>query len=377
VCRNADATYADFSHANLTNADFNRANASGADFREANLTNVTFFAATLIGANLARQSFTNVELYRANMSNADFTGADLTGADNLSYAYFSSATLTGANLSRSSLWGASFSGATLTEADLTEAYVHGSRYVDGANFSSTTSSGFTASQLYSTASYQRHNLTGIGLNSNNLSGWNFAGQNLNNAWLSGTILTGADFTAADARGADLYIEGGAITTNVIQRDGHINGLDLDADRPLVVRDDDGVNFSYPFSRFRPPISITVDQHFMMGPGGTLRMVFEGDAWDSSISFALGIPVTLGGTLELTFADYVNLASQVGRTFDLFDWTGVTPTGAFAISSPYTWDISKLYTTGEVTLAAVPEPTTFALFTVAIIGLTLYRRRNVL
>jgi hypothetical protein len=74
----------------------------------------------------------------------------------------------------------------------------------------------------------------------------------------------------------------------------------------------------------------------MGPGGTLRMVFEADAWDSNISFAPGIPVTLGGTLELTFANDVNLASQVGRTFDLFDWTGVTLTGAFAVSSPYHW-----------------------------------------
>ena len=104
-----------------------------------------------------------------------------------------------------------------------------------------------------------------------------------------------------------------------------------------------------------PIPITVDQHLAMGPGGTLRMVFEADAWDSTISFAPGIPVTLGGTLELTFAADVNLASQVGRTFDLFDWTGVTPTGAFAISSPYAWDLSNLYTTGEVTLTAVPEP----------------------
>ena len=30
-------------------------------------------------------------------------------------------------------------------------------------------------------------------------------------------------------------------------------------------------------------------------------MFDADAWDSTISFAPGIPVTLGGTLELTFA----------------------------------------------------------------------------
>ena len=32
---------------------------------------------------------------------------------------------------------------------------------------------------------------------------------------------------------------------------------------------------------------------------------------------------------------------------------MAPTGAFAVSSPYTWNLSQLYTTGEVTLAALP------------------------
>ena len=41
--------------------------------------------------------------------------------------------------------------------------------------------GITSAQLYSTASYQAHDLTGIGLDSNNLAGVNLAGQNLTNA----------------------------------------------------------------------------------------------------------------------------------------------------------------------------------------------------
>ena len=175
-------------------------------------------------------------------------------------------------------------------------------------------------------------MSGIDLAENDLSGWNFAGQNLTNAtfgtrFLSAELyatLTDADFTGADARGAhptSAFCD--AITTNLIRPDGHINGLDLDAggcsSSAITMATHDGGTL--------PPIPITVDQHLAMGPGGTLRMVFEADAWDSTISFAPGIPVTLGGTLELTFADDVNLASQVGRTFDLFDWTGVSPTGA--------------------------------------------------
>jgi hypothetical protein len=113
------------------------------------------------------------------------------------------------------------------------------------------------------------------------------------------------------------------------------------------------------------------------------MVFEADAWDSTISFTPGIPVTLGGTLELAFADDMNLASQVGRTLDLFDWTGVTPSGTFSISSPYAWDLSNLYTTGEVTLTAVPEPGALLLSSVALsafirvphVRLSFRKRRN--
>jgi hypothetical protein len=103
----------------------------------------------------------------------------------------------------------------------------------------------------------------------------------------------------------------------------------------------------------------------MRPDGVLRMVFEADAWDSTITFAPSIPVTLDGTLELTFAAEVNLATQVGRTLRLFDWTGVEPTGAFAISSPYAWDLSNLYTTGEVTLTAIPEPRALSLLSIAL------------
>ena len=46
------------------------------------------------------------------------------------------------------------------------------------------------------------------------------------------------------------------------------------------------------------------------------------------------------------------ATQIGRTIELFDWTSVTPTDTFTVSSPYSCNLSNLYTTGEVTLTAV-------------------------
>ncbi len=100
----------------------------------------------------------------------------------------------------------------------------------------------------------------------------------------------------------------------------------------------------------------------MDSTGTLSLLLDADAWDSSISFAPGIPVTLGGTLELSFAAGVDIEAQIGRTFHIFDWTGVTPAGAFNLSSPYAWDVSQLYTSGQATL--VPEPSCLSLLVLA-------------
>ena len=59
----------------------------------------------------------------------------------------------------------------------------------GANLDATT--GFTAAQLYSTASYQAKDLHGIQLYNTDLTSWNFAAQNLASANFSSATLTGA------------------------------------------------------------------------------------------------------------------------------------------------------------------------------------------
>jgi hypothetical protein len=69
--------------------------------------------------------------------------------------------------------------------------------------------------------------------------------------------------------------------------------------------------------------------------------------------------------------------QVGRTFDLFDWTGVSPSGQFEIRSPYVWDVANLYATGEVTLIAVPEPSAASVMFIGIAAFVACRRRTIL
>ena len=113
------------------------------------------------------------------------------------------------------------------------------------------------------------------------------------------------------------------------------------------------------------------------------MVLDGNAWGSTISFDAGIPVALGGTLDVAFAPGVDPASLLGEPIQLFNWSGVTPAGQFTwqddlsdqngtYQEDYSWDISQLYTTGVIT--EVPEPASAGLILLG--ALTLLRTRRV-
>jgi uncharacterized protein YjbI with pentapeptide repeats len=373
--RNANLTDADLRQANLTNTYFGGATLTGAELTDANIRGANFdivygvvdgwldVSFGFLGTGIIPTQLYSTASYQAH----DLSGVGLAGSQ-----------LDGAKFAGQNLTNANFAGARLTNADFTGAEVSGASFgILCGQIPFCVPSGISLFQLYSTVSYQAGDLSGIGFfGSNNLAGGNFAGQNLTNANFIGATLTDTDFTAADTRrasGLDISDLLGATTTNLIRPDGYISGLDLNSTDRLVVRDYDG---DFRPGLALPPIAIMVDQHLDIAPGGTLRMVFEANAWDSTISFAPGIPVTLGGTLELTFAADVNLASQVGRTFDLFDWTGVNPTGAFSIASPYVWNLSSLYTTGEVTLTAVPEPSAIVLLSFGVMGgLAMQRRQH--
>jgi hypothetical protein len=50
---------------------------------------------------------------------------------------------------------------------------------------------------------------------------------------------------------------------------------------------------------------------------------------------------------------------VGRELHIFDWTGVSPAGAFQVTTPlspqFSWDTSEIYSTGYVTLLGPAPP----------------------
>jgi uncharacterized protein YjbI with pentapeptide repeats len=350
---------ANLSGANLANATLNDATLTDTNLSGANLTNAALDSSTLTNADLSGAILTNAYLASSTLTNADLSGAELANA------YLDGSTLTNTDLSGAILTNATLDSSTLTNADLSGAVVTRARLYG------TTSRGFTQAQLASTASYEAGDLSGISLSENDLSGWDFHGQNLStaslynstftNADLSGanltnaslfsSTLTNADLSWADTRGAQGLDLTDAIVRNTIRPDGTIAALELVGDARLVLRDDDGVPDPAPtwWLSPRPPIAITIAEQMSMSDEGGLQLFIESDPWDSLISFEPGIPVQLGGRLELAFAADVDVATQIGRAIRIYDWAGVEPTGVFTVSSLYPWDVSQLYTTGEVTL----------------------------
>ena len=359
VLRNNNLSGWNLSGQNLTNANLFYTSLTNANLSGATVTGVNFGASTLTSSQLySTASYQAGNLQGIVLDSTDISGWDLSG-QNLSSAQLSDGTLSNANLTRANLTNAYLSTANLINVNLSNAIVA------GANFDSTK---LTSSQLYSTASYQAGNLRGISLGKDNLSGWNLSGQNLSNAYLADGNLADVDLTGADLRGAFLVSASlsGAITANTILANGTVQGLTLNSTSPGFMVG----NYSGSQS-----IPINILQGMSMTQSSSLVIAFDGNPWRSTISFAQGIPVTLGGSLVLGLAPGASSPGVFAGTIQLFNWTGVTPSGQFNVvdnlANNYLLDTSQLYTTGNIFAVshAIPGLSVSSSNQVVIVGAT--------
>lgn len=112
---------------------------------------------------------------------------------NLTWAHFRETHISDAILSRTNLTSADLDGDILTNSDFSDAIVRRAAFGN---------SNLTAQQLYSTASYEEKDLTGIDFFGHDLSGWDFHGQNLTGASLIDFPRI-SDLTQADLSEANL------------------------------------------------------------------------------------------------------------------------------------------------------------------------------
>ena len=124
------------------------------------------------GADLSFLALRNAYLIGAIISGGNFSGTDLSQAEftssNLTDSNFGGANCTNANLANADLSGVYFGHAILTGTNLMGAIVKGADFVGNPYAPAP----LTSAQLYSTASYQNHDLGRIHLHGD-LSGWIF------------------------------------------------------------------------------------------------------------------------------------------------------------------------------------------------------------
>lgn len=162
--------------------------------------------ALLTGANMTSVTGENLQAQGADLSQAILRQANLEDS-NLSGAKFVGANLTQARFDSSILLGADFTGANITDT----------------RFNRTTTKGFTAQQLYQTASYANRQLGAISLSQNDLTNWDFTGQSMPRASFVATNLTNAIFEDSDISAAD-FSQSNLTPAQLYQTASYKNGV---------------------------------------------------------------------------------------------------------------------------------------------------------
>ncbi|QSA95627.1 hypothetical protein [Methylococcus sp. EFPC2] len=100
------------------------------------------------------------------------------------------------------------------------------------------------------------------------------------------------------------------------------------------------------------VSFGLDNFYLAEIGG----LSPGEQFDQ---LQVGGKLSFGGTLKLMWWDH--FSAKAGDVFDLFDWGNSAgrfasiDTGDALLADGLRWDFSRLYTTGEIGVAAVPLP----------------------
>jgi hypothetical protein len=119
---------------------------------------------------------------------------------------------------------------------------------------------------------------------------------------------------------------------------------------------------------------------VFGQGNLYRAELGGLSAGSGFDqFLVGGALGFGGRLQLSW--WGGFEGQAGQQFDLFDWGSASGRftaidfSAAPLADGLRWDTSRLYSTGEIGVSAVPEPGSWALMAGGLAVLLARRRRS--
>jgi len=393
----ASARYIELVNMDLTGADFSDVASAGA---------VTAHAGDLSGAEFAGSNLTNAVFDHTNLSNAQFAGAVISGATftdgDLNRASFSN--VTGFDISQLNdvfdARGINFSSMDLRDVDFTQVASQGSSNTYAGDL---TGARFVGAQL-DRANFEDVNLTDADFRWATLADVVFTNSTLAGATFEqasvATISFGGIGGSATVRSSlivteTLTVEAGstfvmegtdALTLKVPVFNLSAGALfELNQHRLEVVTfNGDLVNLNGTYAPGNSPAASTINGNWTEGAAGTVEFeiagLTPGTGYDTVHVTGDAI---IDGIVELILLDGFNLGSAAGFTFDFLDVDG---TFTFNENTQFIlpgsdiegvlWDTSLFGTDGTITLTAVPEPKTYALFAgLLAIGVAVVRCRT--
>ena len=352
-----DFTGQDLTGAGFSGTVFDRAEKfAETNFTDANIAGVDLSHAVFGGfstehlystASYRAKDLRGIILDNNDLTRWNFADQDLTNAWLSSDLFAISSKLTDAVFSNANLTNVTLSGAELTNADFSGAFIK------GADLRATR--GLTQTQFYSTASYQERDLSFVQFGAHDLSNWEFSNMNLQNANFQGADLTNASFDGANLFGADFRETKGftpsdsTILRNTILPDHRIRGLHLS--------EGDSLTLSARSYRAFGGSEVIVEEKLIVESGAVLEIGTHPAGFDiayDGLVIKEPIPIEIHGVLRIFQPSNVWQNFNSGDKLKLFQWPDpLEPDNRFSsVELPAgRWDLSNLYTTGEIYLEA--------------------------
>ncbi|WP_310387774.1 PEP-CTERM sorting domain-containing protein [Roseateles sp.] len=140
-----------------------------------------------------------------------------------------------------------------------------------------------------------------------------------------------------------------------------------------------------YAAIENPVTFTDSNNYAADIGGISACTADSCAPGAPLLDSSFDQLSVGGNLEfggkLTLKSWNGFVAQAGQSFDLFDWGSGSGSfesidaSGFMLAAGTQLDYSQLYSSGTISVTAVPEPGSFALMLAGLLGLGAIAKRR--